>query len=320
MRRTFKNSIAITCSICLLAASVFALPQEPKPKPQADENRKQVLVDGTFKLLSMRMIESSVQVVTGAPYSAKGINETVQTLADGNQIIQRHEATFYRDNEGRTRIEEQLGSLGKWTAAESPQPMVMISDPVAGMFYNLDPQNHRASKYPRKQSVNVPELVKNKRAIEDEQKKLITKEKEKADTKPEPRQARPFTKDEMDEVALKKVALAKRADARTESLGRQVIEGVEAEGTRKTATIPAGEIGNIQPIEIVDEQWYSSELHLPIMTKHRDPRSGETTFRLTNINRSEPDRSLFEVPADYTVVEGPFLKPMPKSVAKPENF
>jgi hypothetical protein len=33
---------------------------------------------------------------------------------------------------------------------------------------------------------------------------------------------------------------------------------------------------------------------------------GETTYRLTNIDRSEPDPSLFQVPADYTVKEGGF--------------
>jgi hypothetical protein len=95
------------------------------------------------------------------------------------------------------------------------------------------------------------------------------------------------------------------ADSRrkTESLGKQVIEGVEVELTRTTLTIPAGEIGNSLPIEVVDETWYSPELQVVVMTKHRDPRSGETTYRLTNINRSEPDRTLFEVPADYTVRE-----------------
>jgi hypothetical protein len=79
---------------------------------------------------------------------------------------------------------------------------------------------------------------------------------------------------------------------------------VSAEGTRSTITIPAGEIGNTLPIEVVDETWYSPELQINVMTKHRDPRSGETTYRLTNLSRSEPDRSLFEVPAGYAVQEG----------------
>jgi len=93
-------------------------------------------------------------------------------------------------------------------------------------------------------------------------------------------------------------------NAKNEPLGKQSIEGIEADGTRKTVEIPAGEIGNERPIEIVFERWYSPELQVVVMTKHSDPRFGETTYRLTNINRSEPARELFEVPADYTV-QGP---------------
>src|SRR5262249_1300955 len=90
----------------------------------------------------------------------------------------------------------------------------------------------------------------------------------------------------------------------TEQLGKQMIEGVEAEGTRSTVTIAAGEIGNDRPIEIVSERWYSPELQLVVMTRHSDPRLGETTYRLTNISRTEQAKSLFEVPVDYTVKEG----------------
>ena len=90
-----------------------------------------------------------------------------------------------------------------------------------------------------------------------------------------------------------------------EQLGKQTIEGVEAEGTRATTTIPAGEIGNERPIVITSERWYSPELQTVVMTRRSDPRQGETTYRLTNINRSEPPRSLFEVPADYTIKESP---------------
>ena len=79
------------------------------------------------------------------------------------------------------------------------------------------------------------------------------------------------------------------------------IEGVQAQGTRTTTTIPAGDIGNDRPINIVDERWYSPDLQMTIMTKHSDPRSGETNFPLKNINRSSPPPTLFEVPSDYTV-------------------
>jgi hypothetical protein len=82
-----------------------------------------------------------------------------------------------------------------------------------------------------------------------------------------------------------------------EDLGTQTIEGVSAEGKRETVTIPAGQIGNERPIEIITETWSSPELHTIVLRKHSDPRVGETVFRLTNINRSEPDASLFQPPA-----------------------
>ena len=100
-------------------------------------------------------------------------------------------------------------------------------------------------------------------------------------------------------------------EKKSESLGKQIIEGIEAEGTRSTTTIAAGEIGNRLPIEIVDERWYSPELKTLLMSKHHDPRSGDTIYRLTNINRSEPDRSLFEIPSDYT------LNDLSKPIRKP---
>ena len=92
-------------------------------------------------------------------------------------------------------------------------------------------------------------------------------------------------------------------EPKTESLGKQMFDGVEAEGTRETTTIAAGEIGNELPINITFERWYSPELQVVVMSKHTDPRVGENTYRLTGINRSEPSRTLFEVPSDYTVKE-----------------
>jgi hypothetical protein len=93
---------------------------------------------------------------------------------------------------------------------------------------------------------------------------------------------------------------------KTESLGTQTIEGVEAEGTRTTLTIPAGQFGNDRPIDIVSERWVSPALQVVVLSKHSDPRMGEHIFRLTNITRSEPARSLFDVPTDYTVKEDSF--------------
>ena len=81
-----------------------------------------------------------------------------------------------------------------------------------------------------------------------------------------------------------------------EDLGTQTIEGVSAQGKRETVTIPAGQIGNERPIEIVTETWFSPELHTMVLRKHSDPRLGDSTYRLTDIKRNEPDAALFQPP------------------------
>ncbi len=96
-----------------------------------------------------------------------------------------------------------------------------------------------------------------------------------------------------------------QSQGKTESLGKQTIEGVEAEGVRSVITIPEGQIGNDRPIEIVSERWDSQALQTVVLSKHNDPRFGETIYRLTNINRAEPARTLFEPPADYKMEEVP---------------
>lgn len=74
---------------------------------------------------------------------------------------------------------------------------------------------------------------------------------------------------------------------------------------RTTRTIPAGQVGNDKPISIVTEVWTSPDLKTVVYSKRTDPRMGEQTFQLTNIVRAEPDRSLFAVPADFKMIDGP---------------
>jgi hypothetical protein len=170
-----------------------------------------------------------------------------------------------------------LGTIGKWTAGSEAKRLITINDPVAAVSYNLDIHDRIAYKG---SGINLVDIT-----IFDEKKNVIQ---------------------------LKEPD--KRKKKKRESLGKQVVEGVEVELTRTTVTIPEGEIGNTLPIEIVDETWYSPELQMVVMSKHRDPRSGETTYRLTNINRSDPDRSLFEVPADYTVKSDKLLPAVKKDI------
>ncbi|MBP8296456.1 MAG: hypothetical protein KAX84_10145 [Burkholderiales bacterium] len=96
----------------------------------------------------------------------------------------------------------------------------------------------------------------------------------------------------------------------TTSLGVKDVAGVKAEGTQTVATIAAGEIGNDKPIQVISEKWFSPELQTVVYSRHSDPRSGETIYRLNNIRRAAQAPDLFAVPAGYRIKATP-LPPMP---------
>jgi hypothetical protein len=76
-------------------------------------------------------------------------------------------------------------------------------------------------------------------------------------------------------------------------------------GTRFTHTIPAGAMGNDQPMTTTNERWFSSDLKMDLLTKFESPESGKRVHKLVNIRTDNPDPLLFQVPADYTVKETP---------------
>jgi hypothetical protein len=93
----------------------------------------------------------------------------------------------------------------------------------------------------------------------------------------------------------------KGIEPQAESLGTKTIEGIQVTGTRTTKTIPAGAIGNDKNLVITRETWYSPDLKLVIQSTQNDPRFGQTTYSLTNVQRAEPDATLFQIPAGYKV-------------------
>ncbi|HEY8187417.1 MAG TPA: hypothetical protein VIF64_15180, partial [Pyrinomonadaceae bacterium] len=256
--------------------------------------------EGTFKFLGSRLgIE---KVVKGAPYSATAITEHTQTLSDGNKIIQRNEANYYRDSEGRTRMEQKLQTIGKWAASGEPAQITVIFDPVTGNHYSLNSKTRIAlldARGPQKPPTQKPNPLPNPKPNPEPGPKGSNDR----GTIPKPKEITSSSISKNTERDQHGVVKEGPQRKKKEMLGSRVIEGVSAEGTRQTITIPAGEIGNVGPIEIIDENWYSSELKVPVLTTHHDPRSGDTIYKLTNINRSEPARSLFEVPADYQIMD-----------------
>ena len=234
---------------------------------------------------------STAHPVLGSPYSATVINESIQTLADGNRIVQKSTGTTARDSEGRTRNDAALPMIGNMTPASAPH-LVFIVDPVAQASYTLNLDEKTAHVMGGKMVAGTapggPDVAAAKwfRASASTLSSLSS-------MPPPPMGAMTLT------ISPDK----EQAEAKTEDLGTQVIEGVNAQGVRSTRTIATGEIGNEKPIEIVTEVWTSPDLKTVVMSKRTDPRSGEQTFRLTNIARSEPDPSLFTIPADFKTVE-----------------
>jgi TonB family protein len=268
-------------------------------------------VPGDFVFFATEM-NFAGKAVKGAPYSAQAITESVQTLSDGNRIVNKSTAAIYRDSEGRTRREQSLRAIGSLAnGSEGPQT-ILINDPVAGTSYTLDPRTHVARKMPRmlfKFDRKVPAPAGEKPGSGAGMGVGVMREP------PSIGRVGPgrieIERAQVPEMAGSDTQFiwgSGNHEAKAEALGKQNVEGVEAEGTRSTVTIPAGEIGNDRPIEIVNERWYSPELQTVVMTRHSDPRFGESSYRLTNIDRSEPARSLFEVPGDYTFKSG---GPMP---------
>jgi hypothetical protein len=223
------------------------------------------------------------RVVKNAPYSADIVTESVRTLPDGNHIRQSSKARFYRDSEGRTRREQSLEGVSALAPGSALPQVVFVNDPVAGTNYALNATDKTATKSPWAGNARGGPAARGRRAP--------GPNPQAPDPQPRP-QLRRMGPRVMDNQTVK-----------SESLGRQTIEGVPADGTRITTTIPAGEIGNEQAIQVVRERWYSPDLQTVVLLKATDPRAGETTYKLTNISRTEPAHALFEVPPDYKVTE-----------------
>jgi hypothetical protein len=282
MNRKLCMSLVLSGILVFSAGLVRAQQQPPPSPPHGDVMMHGGGPGGDFmappmgdriELLGFEGMHGG-RVVTGAPFSAVAISETSRTLADGNHISRKTQTNLFRDSQGRFRKEVTLPAIGPLATSGQPKSFVLIHDPVAQESFMLHPDAKTAEKM-----------------------------------------GKPFggRKDPMRggmKGALKGKAESWEAIAtasgnfKKEDLGTQTIAGVSAQGTRYTRTIPAEQIGNEKSITVVSEHWYSNDLQMTVMSKRSDPQFGETTYTLTNIQRSEPAASLFAVPAGYTVQQG----------------
>lgn len=275
------------------------------------------------------------QPVKNAPYSAQAISERLQQLPDGNQIAQRTSSASYRDSAGRTRREVRN--------AKGELRTVTINDPVAGTIWILNPQARTAQRLPSRAEIEritrsaretaraqVERMRKEGRLPvlerrEGEDRVTVRVERRVDEERAGERDSRRETVrvirlPHMPGIDAAEIgprigpmiagtvsgALADNqwaAKAVSRELGTRDFDGVKAEGKQRSYEIPAGEVGNRNPIVVLDETWYSPELQLTVYAKHSDPRSGDYVYRLEGIKRGEPDAALFTIPPDYQVRE-----------------
>jgi hypothetical protein len=308
---------AATGILILLAGGIFAGAQTNTTAAQVVKAEVKVVGDGqsvtvnlpdgqahtsTFTFVSSEMGFDS-KVVKGVPFSADAVTEFTQILGTGQRIYRKTTSALYRDSEGRTRRELTINAIGPFASSGPAHQTITINDPVAGFTYILNPEDHTAAKMQISASTSgAVGMVYSRGAgagsgvggavgggVAGVQTQGTTVM---------------MTGGGWVAGSATKIEHAS-TEARTESLGTQLIEGLQAEGKRTIETILAGAIGNDSPIEIVSESWYAPELGLVVRTRHSDPRSGENVFQLSNIRRDEPSPSLFQIPMEFTVKEGP---------------
>jgi hypothetical protein len=268
MKFFMRTSIAVI-AVAVLAATV-AMGQAPPPPPPPPHDMMMMhgpgpgggMMGGEF---------GEGKTITGTPLSGDLVISRDTTLADGNRIHSESTTKVYRDAQGRVRREVGV-DLATPATGNVKRSMVVITDPVAGKRYMLNPDNKTAREMPMRG---------------------------------------PKRQGEAHEEHVMAMGGPDDAGAvNKEQLGTKAVNGLQAEGVRVTRTIPAGAIGNDKPIAVVTERWYSTDLQIGVMTVHTDPMMGTVTTKLVNVVRGDPDASLFQVPADYKVKAGQPNEPM----------
>ena len=259
-----QESAAIEAKQNAEAQSLLLEQEIPSQSGEAGGQLAKKQRDDAFELISV-----DSKLVMNKPYSADSETDTVQTLADGNHIQHHSVSKFYRDSHGRTRREQSFGNVDP----SNPGPhevKIFIDDPVSNAAYVLDPGSKTALR------------LKRSRKFLDERE---------ADNRSAPNNL----------PKLNEGLAIMTPDGNTQDIGKKTIEGVECEGSQQTITIPAGQIGNERPIAIVTETWFAPSIAAVVQSTTSDPRFGQTTYQLHNVQLNEQPSQLFEPPSDYRV-------------------
>lgn len=208
------------------------------------------------------------------PFSATIRTTHEQKLADGNSIHGEVFTHEYRDSAGRLRAETSMPCQIGPDGLPHPTLNVLVEDPV----------NHTHMSW--QLNGNGPGVV-----------HLLNQPTPDASAAapPPPTEEQRRRSDQMRQQWSR--------NTRHELLGTRTIAGVLTEGSRQITTIPAGEQGNAEPMEISIEVWIAKDTGIAMLRVDDSPTGGRTTTEVTDFAIGEPDPSVFIPPPDYKVEE-----------------
>jgi hypothetical protein len=207
------------------------------------------------------------------PYTAVRETHRTSTLGDGTHIeMDPVKTKVYQDSNGRQRQEFYVKVHRDGVVTEELNAISII-DSVAGKSYNLSPRTMTAS-------INNLTIPKPRAAAAP------------GDTGPTP-------------VSDTAPVVVPKVERRSEELGSKTESGMNLVGRRTTETFPIGSIGNDREIVVTRKVWTAPDLRLDMLIELHDPRIGDTTTQVEVLSRDEPDPSLFQIPADYQIIEVP---------------
>jgi hypothetical protein len=205
----------------------------------------------------------NLRSVAGAPFSANVVSQSTQVLADGTPVTRETYGKMFRDSAGRTRSETELETS---VAGVAVRRFVTIVDPVQGTSTVLDVAAKSATVF------HLPSAP----AVATSNLKLTAAT-------------------QVGRAGVKQVI-----PPGFENLGIMMMEGFAVTGTRRAGASAASTAKSTLP-NTVTESWFSKELKVDLLVTRQGTQSANRTTKLTNITPGEPDPTVFQIPADYTV-------------------
>lgn len=256
----------VTCVGVIFAAALIPAPGAPAQTHRADYAAES-------RLASHEAAPGLGAPVSNAPFSADAVT-TWRPNEPSERSEWRVSVRFYRDREGRVRVEQTFVDHGD---DRNPQRIVIASDPNDQMASVIDSTARTVSEYPRPVARNTVGGY-GRLVLPLSMTRFVTFER--------PQFWRAY----------------ENAAGEDEPLGQKTILGIPVTGTSADITLPVGAFQKNHEIQIVDERWISKELQLLMYSRTEDSEYGTLEHRVTRISRDDPPGELFEVPAGYSPI------------------